>query len=191
MMAANSAARQARLDRILCAAITVVATQGARSLTHRRVDSQAGLPQGTTSHYFRTASALVEGTIQAISAREVPLMAPFMAIASLDDAVAAFVGLGRQMLGPQRELAIARHRIFFETSGTNVDPNQAPTGDNALLDFAVPVFQALGAPRPRQAARLALAAFDGAILHGLLTPIDLDEVDDIIESAIRAGFPSA
>jgi hypothetical protein len=41
------------------AAITVLAGQGARGLTHRAVDQAAGFPPGTTSNYARTREALL------------------------------------------------------------------------------------------------------------------------------------
>ena len=47
--------------RELCdAAIEVLALHGSRGLSHQRVDRHAGLPDGTTSYYFRTRAALVQ-----------------------------------------------------------------------------------------------------------------------------------
>jgi DNA-binding transcriptional regulator YbjK len=46
--------------RELCdAAITVLATQGAKGLSHIKVDRAAAVAEGTTSAYFRTRSALL------------------------------------------------------------------------------------------------------------------------------------
>jgi len=46
--------------RELCdAAITVLATQGAKGLSHLKVDRAADVAEGTTSAYFRTRSALL------------------------------------------------------------------------------------------------------------------------------------
>src|SRR5690349_2893472 len=47
-----------RKDVITDAAIQLVAEQGMRGLTHRAVDRRAGLPEGSTSAYFRTRKAL-------------------------------------------------------------------------------------------------------------------------------------
>src|SRR2546429_235342 len=55
-------AEQRRRD--LCdAAIAVLAADGARGLTHRRVDRHAGFPEGTTSFYYQTRAALLPGRI--------------------------------------------------------------------------------------------------------------------------------
>lgn len=48
--------------RVLCdAAIQVLAEQGSRGLTHQQVDRTAGVPDGTTSYYYRTRAALLQG----------------------------------------------------------------------------------------------------------------------------------
>src|ERR1700755_2543082 len=48
--------------RNLCdAAIELLAEDGARGVTHLRVDRRAGVPDGTTSFYYQTRSALLRG----------------------------------------------------------------------------------------------------------------------------------
>ncbi|WP_240431040.1 TetR/AcrR family transcriptional regulator [Mycobacterium kyogaense] len=48
--------------RLLCdAAIALLAEQGPRGLSHLKVDRQAGVPDGTTSFYYRTRAALLHG----------------------------------------------------------------------------------------------------------------------------------
>ena len=42
-------------------------TEGSRGLTHPRVDKHAGLPAGTTSYYFRTRKALLQGVAARIT----------------------------------------------------------------------------------------------------------------------------
>jgi len=49
------------------AAISIVAEQGMRGLTHRAVDARAGLSVGTTSAYFRTRKALIEGLVRRLA----------------------------------------------------------------------------------------------------------------------------
>src|SRR5690606_33148997 len=67
-MAKNDARRQALAD----AGIAVLAREGSRGLTHRAVDSEAGVPVGTTSNYFRSREALVTGLFDRIGARLAP-----------------------------------------------------------------------------------------------------------------------
>jgi len=44
----------------------VLAAEGARGLTHRAVDAQAGEPPGTTSRCFRTRAALLEAVVERV-----------------------------------------------------------------------------------------------------------------------------
>ncbi|SFB01037.1 transcriptional regulator, TetR family [Nocardioides alpinus] len=48
-----------RRREILAAATTVLARQGNRGLTHRAVDREAGLPEGSSSAYYRSRDALL------------------------------------------------------------------------------------------------------------------------------------
>src|SRR3954462_3688746 len=53
--------------RDLCdAAIELLAAEGARGLTHLRVDRRAGVADGTTSFYYQTRSALLRGAIDRV-----------------------------------------------------------------------------------------------------------------------------
>ena len=55
---------------LLDAALELVGTQGMRGLTHRAVDTAAGVPPGSTSNYFRTREALVLGIVERYIVRE-------------------------------------------------------------------------------------------------------------------------
>ncbi|PWK81783.1 TetR family transcriptional regulator [Lentzea atacamensis] len=59
-----------RKDLITDAAIELVAELGMRGLTHRAVDRKAGLPEGSTSAYFRTRKALIEGLVERLAVQE-------------------------------------------------------------------------------------------------------------------------
>nr|WP_240162999.1 TetR/AcrR family transcriptional regulator [Mycolicibacterium sphagni] len=53
--------------RELCdAAIQVLAEHGSHGLSHPRVDRQAGVPNGTTSYYYRTRAALLRGVAERV-----------------------------------------------------------------------------------------------------------------------------
>ena len=54
------------------AGLAVLAREGARGLTHRAVDVGAGVPAGTTSNYFRSRTALIEGLVARIGERLAP-----------------------------------------------------------------------------------------------------------------------
>src|SRR5262249_46847716 len=62
-------ARSARMELLLGSALTVVSEQGLRGLTHRAVDREAGLPEGSCSAYLRTREALVLGLTEYVAER--------------------------------------------------------------------------------------------------------------------------
>lgn len=54
--------------RDLCdAAIRLLADEGAKGLSHLKVDRKAGVPDGTTSFYFRTRSALLRAAAERLA----------------------------------------------------------------------------------------------------------------------------
>lgn len=57
-------------EQVLDAAITLLGTKGVRALTHRGVDELAGMPQGSTSNYFRSRGALLEGIVTRLVERD-------------------------------------------------------------------------------------------------------------------------
>lgn len=104
---------------MLDAAITVLGTRGVRGVTHRAVDAEAGVPQGTTSNHFRTRDALFEGVVERFAERERAAFedlagaadprTPEALAAMLTDWVVAAVG-------PHRELTLARFAILVEAA---------------------------------------------------------------------------
>ena len=52
------------------AAISTLARDGMRGLTHRAVDRTAGLPEGSASYYFRTRQALLQATVERLAERD-------------------------------------------------------------------------------------------------------------------------
>ena len=69
-------ARMARNDdrrqRLADAGLAVLAREGARGLTHRALDREAGVPTGTASNYFRTRAELVRALADRIGQRLAP-----------------------------------------------------------------------------------------------------------------------
>ncbi|HXH79885.1 TetR/AcrR family transcriptional regulator [Nocardioides sp.] len=54
----------ARRREILDAAVTVLADLGWRGLTHRAIDREAGLPEGSSSAYYRSRDALQQALLE-------------------------------------------------------------------------------------------------------------------------------
>ena len=79
------------------AGLSVLAREGARGLTHRAVDHEAGVPTGTASNYFRSRDALIAALVERIGQRLAPdpatLPAPLAALARERDLVGNPAGL--------------------------------------------------------------------------------------------------
>lgn len=61
-----------RRDLLADAGLRVLARAGTRGLTHRAVDTEAGVPVGTASNYFRSRDALLGGLGERIFQRLTP-----------------------------------------------------------------------------------------------------------------------
>src|SRR4051812_2865402 len=57
-----------RRTRLADAAIDVIGRDGLRALTHRAVDTRAGLPQGTCSYHHPSRTALLSAALTRIAA---------------------------------------------------------------------------------------------------------------------------
>ena len=63
--------------RELCdAAIQLLANDGAKGLSHLKVDRKAGVPDGTASFYFRTRAALLRAAAARVAERDLPALQP-------------------------------------------------------------------------------------------------------------------
>jgi AcrR family transcriptional regulator len=121
--------------RELCdAAIQVLAEHGSRGLTHGQVDRYAGVPDGTTSYYYRTRAALLRGVgkrvgeIDVANLRSVidePLdpQSPFTHLAELTM---------MQADGPGLVLNRARHELLL---GAARDPDLAETSQEFVAQI--------------------------------------------------------
>ena len=107
-----------RRIQILDTAIDILCDDGVGGLTHRQVDSRAGVPAGTTSNYFRTRQALLEATAE----RTVELH--WQRVEGLQSAIGplsrdGLKALMIRMLEPDeqtRRFTLARYELFMEST---------------------------------------------------------------------------
>jgi DNA-binding transcriptional regulator YbjK len=114
--------------RELCdAAIKVLAEHGSRGLTHGQVDRYAGVPDGTTSYYYRTRAALLRGVgkrvadidvanLRSVSDEPLDPQAPFSHLARLVIAQSHGEGLALNRARHELLLGAARDPDLAETS---------------------------------------------------------------------------
>ncbi|MGK5552769.1 TetR/AcrR family transcriptional regulator [Actinomadura kijaniata] len=167
-----------RRDRLADAAIETLAREGTRGLTHRAVDREAGLPEGSCSYYFRTRQALLQAVIERLEAVDAAEMAAPLAAAGAADAdvVESVARLVERWTTTGRSRMLARYELALEA---NRRPEvravfvRAGRRSRAMTEA---MLAAAGAPDPRAQAPLLVAYLDGLIFDHLAGAgaLDLD-----------------
>src|SRR3954447_18876541 len=106
-----------RREQLLDAAITVLGERGIHALTHRAVDTQAGVPAGSASNLFRTRDALLDAAVERFAARERALwedLAMRMYPTPPHELAQVLAAAAKTATGPQRTLTLSRYAILVE-----------------------------------------------------------------------------
>ncbi|WP_031121890.1 MULTISPECIES: TetR/AcrR family transcriptional regulator [Streptomyces] len=159
-----------RRDLIADAAISTVASAGLRGLTHRAVDTAAGLPAGSTSYYFRTRSALISACylrLAALSVADVDRWQAEHGAPDPDSAAEALAALLHHWLTAARDRQLARFELSLEATRRPELRADLETAGLAARSRATSLLASLGAPRPEQAAELLVAWTDGLLYDRL------------------------
>lgn len=153
---------------VLDAAIELVGTEGLRALTHRRVDTTADVPAGSTSNYFRTRQSLVEGVLDRLLARD-RIDGEAMTAATtpaspreLEDLIHTYVMFAT---GPDVVRTRARFAMFVEAMATPELRAGVDGRRGELRTWIGSMLDALGADDSVTGARLLVDYLDGVILH--------------------------
>lgn len=177
-------------ERALEAAIELLASEGMRSLTHLRVDRQAGLPKGSTSNVFRTRDALVAGVTRHMVQQELPAVTTGFRAATEHELTASLIDLFAQLVGAGRMITAARLALFVEGAHDEAVRETIREGRADVQSPILPAFAALGAPDPAFATALLTTCFEGLLLQVLGSFPDLDPAP-IIAATVRAGLTYA
>jgi len=155
-----------RRTEILDAALRVLAEHGMRGLTHRAVDAAAGIAPGSTSYYFRSRSALVEGCVARLV--EIDQAAPEVVAVPPMDLVDAAVAVAVAMATTGRHRTLARYEL--SVAGAREPGLRAAlvVGGDAIRAFAARTLAAEGAGDPAAAADEIAALLDGLVFTALV-----------------------
>jgi DNA-binding transcriptional regulator YbjK len=163
-----------RMELLLTAALHVVAEHGLRGLTHRAVDREAGLPEGSCSAYLRTRKALVlalTGFVARQITSDVERLAGDLAFHDLEDdqAIEVVTTFFMRWLD-ERDLLLARMELSLESAR---DPELAALLDGCrqgLVDLVDGILAARGKEHSEALAQTLVASFDGILFGGLPRP---------------------
>lgn len=155
------------------AALSVLAAQGSRGLTHRAVDTEAGLPPGSTSNYFRTRSSLLEAALHRHIELDLP---PAELVEQLDEAGLTeqqardllFAALARVIDHEARPMIAARYELMLEATRREELRDIYNRSRERVLGLTEMMLQARGCETPAEHAEQMVILFDGIALDQLL-----------------------
>lgn len=175
MTTVPSTSRSPRLVAILDAGIRVLARGGLRGLTHRAVDAEAGIPEGSTSGYMRTRNALVvgvaervmeqlEGVIGHVGGQLREGVPPEAVVAGTTEVFVGWIN--------QPELLLARSEISNEaTRNPEIAAIMTPGRRRAEEHIAV-ILEQFGSKDAAAESRVALCAWEGVLQASLIRPVE-------------------
>ncbi|MEV8328077.1 TetR/AcrR family transcriptional regulator [Kitasatospora sp. NPDC056731] len=188
-----------RRDLLRDTAIDVLAEAGGRGLTHRAVDTAAGVPSGTTKNYFPTRDALL-GAVAERCAEQYRMVAEHIAASApgpsdREGLVAMLAGLLENVAGPGRPRMLAYLELQTEATRRTwlsaiLDPISA--ADFTAFEHAQ---RAAGLPVTPQRSAAVTLALHGAIPHLLgagpdtLAAAGLDNLDRFVRGLLAAVYP--
>lgn len=171
-------------------AIAVLASGGARALSHQAVDRAAGLPSGSSSYYFRTRRELVVAAVERIRERSRSAFAGAAPPEPLtSDAAAGFIAVQLlRLIDDRRDDALA---VFALLPEVEHDPGlrEGLAGCLFSLELAEGLMRALGRD---EAIALDLVDLLTGLLFGLLfgRRRSLDPRGESVRGALRRFLAS-
>jgi DNA-binding transcriptional regulator YbjK len=164
---------------LLDAAVTVVAGGGLRALTHRAVDAAAGVPQGSTSTYYRTRIALLSALTAHVSwllgeriaecARRIAVIEDVdeqaRAARIVDEVVLLFV-----MHVSEPDLVVVQAELGVESVRTPELMTVLGQWRLHLVAIVTEIGSALSRAHAADRAEITVAAFQGVLLSALPRP---------------------
>lgn len=192
------AENQGRRDLLRDAAIEVLAHQGARGLTHRAVDQQAALPEGTAKNYFASRDALLQAAAERCVERY---------WADLARAQTAHIEGRDQLVALLRELldrAVTVHRsrvlayIELQAEAARRPQVQQTVAEINRADLALHLeaHRAAGLPATPRRAAMVTMCINTALTYLLTQPPEtvksygLDDLDAFLRDLLDAAYPS-
>lgn len=155
------------------AAISTIARNGMRGLTHRAVDRAAGLPEGSASYYFRTRQALLQATVERLaeltsadlqgSAAALDGMAPAPPGRDLDALAAFAAAVVESWLTTGRERLLARYELALEATRRPELRQSLVDSGAAIRAVVADRFGAAGVREPHKRAADFTAFIDGLL----------------------------
>jgi len=181
-----------RREQLLDAAITVLGERGIHALTHRAVDTQAGVPAGSASNHFRTRDALLDAVVQRFATRERGLwedLAMRMYPTTPHELAQVLVAAAKTATGPQRTLTLARYAILVEAGIHPAMRAQLLSTGGQVNTWFMTWLRVAGSTDPERDAPIIMNHYTGLVLHDLAIPDPAfdptDQITTLVTTVIR------
>ncbi|MPZ84156.1 MAG: TetR family transcriptional regulator [Actinophytocola sp.] len=152
------------------ATIVTIAREGMRGLTHRAVDRTTGLPEGSTSYYFRTRESLLFAALARMAeldTADIGDLPNLGGLADLDELTTLVTAVVQRWLTVGRERTLARYELTLEaTRRPELHAKMVEYGSGFRV-MAELMLTAAGASEPRRRGHALVAYLDGLMYHQL------------------------
>lgn len=162
-----------RRRQLVLAATRVVARSGLRGLTHRAVDAEAGLPEGSASAYLRTRLALLTALVEHVSRTlQADVAATTADLVDRDEPAAVTECVVRLLVRwtEHPELMIVRAELMLEAMRQPELMAAYRPWRDGLVELVEASIRAHGRDEPEARARAVVAAIEGVLTSSLLQP---------------------
>jgi len=172
----------------LDAAIEALGTKGMRGLTHRAVDREAGLPEGSTSNIFRSRDVLLKAIVERFAQRE---RAAFESVA-MSEVPLTPEDLGRTLAHfavestrGNRNLTLARYILLVEGALRPALQQKLAEAGATVNAWAIQWLRVVGSAHPDRDWNVLANYVTGLALHELAHPSDDFDPTEPITELIR------
>jgi DNA-binding transcriptional regulator YbjK len=175
------------------ATIATIARDGMRGLTHRAVDRAAGLPEGSTSYYFRTRETLLFAALARMAELDTADIGEVPEIGDVDQMSALLVAVMRRWLTTGRERTQARFELSLEATRRPELRAKMTEYGSSFRRMPEEMLAAAGIADARLRAQALVSFIDGVLFHqiaevgaGELSDADLAATArDMVAMALR------
>ena len=167
-----------RRQRIANAGIALIARGGTHRLTHRAVDAEAGLPNGSTSYYARSRRDLIRLVMEQLSAESQADLTDIEVPEKLTVQQATeLVGRLTKRLILNGDAQAARFALMFEVRDDDELRRELTVDAPVRSSFdekAVKLLRALGATDPEGTASEFVALVDAVLMYRAVVAAPID-----------------
>lgn len=177
-----------RAEVVAEAALRVLADRGARGLTHRAVDHEASLPEGSSSNVYRSRSALLTAAglrLVATDLQKLRGVTDALPGGPVEPDIGAelLAGVIEEWTTGAAHLTLARFELLLEAYRNPALADSLASARRAMVDLTVELLPRVGCPDPAAWAVPTVAFVDGLLSNQLLSATRLDRAG--LQAALR------